>query len=140
MASGEQLDLPARPDSVAVARSFVRDLVRACDAGLGGPIDPELVEDAMLLVSELVSNAILHGRPMIRLSVSVSISRVEVEVADQGDRLPGPPVAVADPRQARGRGLHLVEQLSTDWGIRPQVPPPGKSVWFSISPDRSLTG
>lgn len=87
----------------------------------------------MLLVSELVSNAILHGQPVIVLTVRMDPDAIEVKVTDNGETLPAPPGAPADSRQTRGRGLHLVAALSTQWGVTPKAPPPGKSVWFSLA-------
>lgn len=133
MASPEQIELSPEPSSVAMARSFVRECVRRSFRDTS----EDLIDDAMLLVSELVSNAILHGRPTIQLSVAVSRSAIEVDVSDQGDLPPEALVPVVDPRQTRGRGLHLVDLLSTSWGVRPKLPPPGKSIWFELTPERS---
>ena len=96
-------------------------------------LDPEAVEVAQLLLSELVTNCVMHGaagRPGIWIDITVSLfPRVCcVEVSDGGPSFhyePGPLSA----ETVGGRGLYLVDQLSTCWGIsgRGQA-----GVWFEL--------
>jgi anti-sigma regulatory factor (Ser/Thr protein kinase) len=87
-----------------------------------------LADDAALLVSELVTNAVVHGRSDVVLHVWRTDSGVRVEIAD---RHPGPPaLRRPDPEALGGRGLYLVDTLAQDWGVRPAKP--GKAVWFEL--------
>jgi hypothetical protein len=90
-----------------------------------------VLDTAQLLVSELVTNALLHGRPPIVLQIScIEESGLQVDVTDTDPRLP-----VAEPWDVdaeRGRGIALVDMLSDDWGVQPAAP--GKRVWFRLMP------
>ncbi|MET9354686.1 ATP-binding protein [Streptomyces sp. NPDC006617] len=84
---------------------------------------PRLAGDAALVVSELMTNALLHGslrERLIRVHVTLGHRILRVEVSDpRGERLPRPrPVADAD--EQFGRGLLLVEALATRWGWEPR--------------------
>jgi anti-sigma regulatory factor (Ser/Thr protein kinase) len=117
------LDLSPTVDSVAAARRWSLEVLdRHGVAGL---------EDTMsLLVSELVSNVVLHARTPCSLSVDLSGDRVRVEVRDGSDRLPG--IALrTDPLAQSGRGLQLVVALSHRHGIELR-PEGGKMVWFEL--------
>jgi Histidine kinase-like ATPase domain len=88
----------------------------------------EPVEPTLLVVTELLSNAIDHARGPVRLSVERFAETVHVEVHDATPDAPQlhPP----DPARARGRGVHLVAALSLRWGWTPD--PPGKVVWADV--------
>ena len=94
----------------------------------------KLIDDALLMVSELVTNAVQHGRPDIVLMVRPNPPGIGVSVRDGGAALPVPPTGAPDPADQRGRGLHMVESLSSSWGVEPADPPPGKVVWFELDP------
>jgi len=108
---------------------FVRDARRvtaACCRRAG--LDEDLTDTAVLLTSELVTNAIVHGRSEARLRVHATPGGVRVEVGDDNDRAP-----VLQPRDddaLTGRGLSLLELTATTWGV--QEAPVGKVVWFSL--------
>jgi anti-sigma regulatory factor (Ser/Thr protein kinase) len=113
---------PAVPESVAAARRFTR-------AALGRhEIDPEIVSTAMLLVSELATNAIIHGTSTIRLRVGVG-DDIRVEVRDGNDD--APVVGIGDRERESGRGLAIVTTLAESWDWAPR--PPGKVVWFALA-------
>ena len=128
----EPLSLDPMAQAVSAARRYVRRSLAAVGAD-------QLQESAELGVSELVTNAVLHGRTPMTITVRrMPSGRVRVEVAD---RSPAPP------RQRRfdlaattGRGLRLVESLSHDWGVETRAPADGggKVVWFE--PREDLTG
>lgn len=118
------LKLPPEPSAVVIAREFVAE--HASD------LPEELKLDAELLVSELVANAVQHGQPEITLSINADPPGIGVQVTDEGNYLPALPDRAPDVRQPSGRGLRLVDSLSTSWGVTPNEPPPGKTVWFEI--------
>ena len=92
----------------------------------------ELHDVVALLVSELVTNAVLHGRGPVELRLSDDGDRIRIEISD-GDPDPLPPSAGRPPDgQHSGRGLLIVDSLSDQWGYRPRRTPPGKIVWFEL--------
>ena len=110
-----------------------RDLLRGMATQAG--CDESRVEQAALLVSELVTNAVLHGRTdVVRLALAVDDRTVEVAVHDRSPERPV--VGVAEPSDLHGRGLLLVERLADAWGVSP-LPEvggggAGKAVWFRL--------
>ncbi|MEU6374653.1 ATP-binding protein [Streptomyces sp. NPDC046909] len=112
--------------SVAVARDLTR--ITLTDWGL-----TERSDDVLLCVSELATNALLHGVPAtrcFRLDLTLTADGVLlVEVADSGPgeiRIPDP-APDPDPDSEGGRGLILVAALADNWGVRQRDP--GKVVW-----------
>ncbi|MFJ7147311.1 ATP-binding protein [Streptomyces sp. NPDC100445] len=120
-------DLPALPSAVGTARHVVRDLLTAW--GLPG----DARDDVVLVVSELVTNALVHsaGR-RIGCRLRSTADRIRVEVEDQAG---GPALPVArrpGPDDPHGRGLLLVGTLSRDWGVT-AVPGGGsRVVWAEL--------
>lgn len=114
--------VPASYGAVSRAREHVtRQLERW---GLG-----VLADTAALLVSEVLTNSIRYARHPITLSMLSLRDRIEVAVADNDGRLPL--LRRAGEHDEGGRGLHLVEALSTRWGARPSGA--GKVVWFALA-------
>ena len=114
------LTLPASLTSVRQARRFV---LEQCQ-GFGMTTCDEVV----LLASELVTNAILHGRSDVRLEVACVDFHIRVTVHDENSRRP---VMVSqDPDALDGRGLALVAALASDWGVDDEAE--GKAVWFEL--------
>lgn len=118
--------LPAVGASTGEARRFVRGVLE--DLGLD-----HLVEAAVLAVSELVTNAVLHTRTAVDLAVSALGPGVHVEVGDLGDDLPV--VRAYGSWATTGRGLGLVASVVDDFGVRRRDV--GKVVWFDLTEDRS---
>ena len=114
---------PPNLDSVPAARHFVLNEV---GDGWG---DEGVAARAALLVSELVTNAVLHARTDINVVVSKGDRRVRVEVADQNGRLPSHPDIPDD--ATSGRGMLLVDALACAWGIEER--PDGKVIWFEVA-------
>ncbi|WP_055482711.1 ATP-binding protein [Sphaerimonospora mesophila] len=122
--------LPGRSISVGIARAFVRDLLRVAEC--------HQVDDALLLVSELVTNAVQHSDSGLHRHGQVSVAVVDagatirVDVTDDGSSGAFPMVAeAADLDTERGRGLWLVDRLATRWGAHGS--PAGRVVWFEIA-------
>ena len=89
-----------------------------------------LLADAQLLVSELVSNAVLHARTPITVSLALEGDRLRIEVLDGTDDPPEPAaVSVAAPS---GRGLMIVDRLADRWGTDTRSK--GKVVWCELVP------
>jgi anti-sigma regulatory factor (Ser/Thr protein kinase) len=92
---------------------------------------PALAGDVAVVVSELTSNALLHGSlrdRLIRVRLAVTRTALTVEVDDpRGERLPCPREVSDEDRF--GRGLLLVGALTDDWGVRPRPAGVGKTVW-----------
>ena len=121
-----RLTLPGRPDYVREARSLVAKAL--------GDLSPRC-DDAVLMTSELVTNAVLHTnsrRPggTVMITVLESAGGVRVEVADSGSELTAP-VVRADVFTADGHGLFLVQSLADQWGyLRDES---GTTVWFWLA-------
>jgi anti-sigma regulatory factor (Ser/Thr protein kinase) len=89
----------------------------------------QLELDLRVLVSEVVTNAVVHGGPNIQLDIAVLTAYwVRVEVFDGSFDLPEMQTFVPD--RESGRGLHLVDTLANQWGTRQRVD--GKVVWFEL--------
>jgi len=112
--SAAELRLSERATSAGLAREFVRTTLTSWQSLVD-------LDDAVLVVSELVTNVLLHahGAPFIRLLPAVDGVRVEVS-----DDSPQPPLP------SRGLGLALVEGLATSWGSSPRGG--GKVVWCEL--------
>ncbi|MFJ9493848.1 ATP-binding protein [Streptomyces sp. NPDC101224] len=116
--------LPREPRSAAVARRLVRTALTVW--GL-----ESLIEDATLVITELVANAVDHGRlPSIRVIVSRSSANgVRLGVVDRSKTVPNLRTH-ADEEQTRGRGLFLVDVLAERWGT--ELYRWGKQVWAEL--------
>ena len=123
--------LPAVPASVAAARHAVADLLNGIDQ-----MPVVVVEDVLLLVSELVTNAVLHAGTYTRVSATVRPGRVVVAVGD-ADPHHAPFLAERGSMATNGRGVMLVNALASDWGI--DLRDDWKVVWFETAYDASGT-
>ena len=125
------LRLQPHVDNVRAARHFV------ADALTDGADLPDL-DVVVLLTSEVVTNAVVHGGPhppgadlLVRLQRQKGRVRLEVEDHNQD----GPTVRRPGLQAEGGRGMLLVDTLADKWGVAPA--PGGKAVWFEVgSPDR----
>jgi len=114
------LDLAPTTASVPTARRFARAALSECTAD---------VETVVLLVSEVVTNAVLHARSDIRLVVEDRDDVARVEVHDGSPMLP----RMHSFRRvaATGRGLRLLDTLAQAWGVE-VTSEAGKVVWFEV--------
>jgi anti-sigma regulatory factor (Ser/Thr protein kinase) len=114
---------PNAPCEVERARHFVSETL----AG----VTQEVVEDTCLMVSELATNCVRYTSTPFVVRVDHTPQGVRVEVADNGDGEPVlQPLQFTEPG---GRGLHIVQVLSDDWGVILSTGPLGKIVWFSLA-------
>ena len=120
------ITLPDDAEAAGIARHFVEEH--------RDDLADDLIEDAQLLVSEIVTNAVLHGRPDITLAVRPAPPGLGIVVTDGGDGRP----QMADPRpdadRPSGRGLLILEAVASAWGVVPTAHQPGKAVWFDLVP------
>jgi len=128
------IQLPANAKAASAARDHVRRSVGAWNAMAAvarASISDDATETAILLTSELVTNALVHGESPVTVAVSWSIEQIRVEVHDRSRYLPAPwPANIAVDDEA-GRGLLLVDTLATDWGF--YRTPGGKAVYFTLT-------
>lgn len=119
------ISLPSQSRSVHRAREFASATLKSW----GVPI--EVVEDIVLALSELVTNAVEHGKGQVQVELSIEHGRcLRAQVHDEGAS--GVPASVRiTPTSARSRGLAIVEALSHAWGYRPDAT--GKWVWAEFS-------
>ena len=115
--------LQLAPDHTAAARArqFIAGTMRAwgCD---------EAIADAELLVSELVTNAILHARSPATVTIGRDGPQLRVAVCDSS---PSPPrLRDYGPDAVTGRGLLLVDRIARRWGV--EMNGDGKCVWFEV--------
>jgi anti-sigma regulatory factor (Ser/Thr protein kinase) len=129
-----ELRLAERNTSAAVSRQFIRSTLASWRRGAAACVDQ--VEDIVLVVSELVTNALLHGHgtPVVRLLDGGD--HVRVEVCDDSPLLP----VSHRVTPTSGLGLRVVEQLSTAWGASRRGR--GKVVWCELpaAPGPATTG
>ena len=121
-----QVQVWVLPSDLSAASEARRHVARVCE---GMPEDA--VYSARLLVTELVSNAVLHGRGTVVLTATRDTAGIRVEVHDESPDLPmiidGPVLA------EHGAGLRLVSALASTWGSSPRGRgQPGKRVWFTL--------
>jgi anti-sigma regulatory factor (Ser/Thr protein kinase) len=120
------LIIPGLPEHVSEARGFIAKAL--------GELHP-LLDDAVLLTSELVTNAVMHSNShchggTVTVLVMESAGGVRIEVVDEGSDL-GTPIVRGDVYASDGHGLFLVQTLSDQWGYRRDGR--GTTVWFALS-------
>ena len=113
--------LPARPESVPEGRAFLSKALTSWDC-VG------VADDARLLLSEILTNAVQHAQGPLGLHMCRTDSELTVEISDRSPHLPQPRLAADD--EESGRGLILVRALAGDWGVRSTDE--GKTTWFTL--------
>ena len=122
---GDEMDIPMDEDPAEVRR--VRRAIS--EALAGADVDADRIQDAMVAISELVSNALVHGGPprVVRLRLGPSGLLVQVFDGSPGE----PHVVAAGGAEPGGRGLQLVSRLAAEWGTRHCHD--GKWVWCRVA-------
>lgn len=121
--------LPAEPVSARRARRVVLDAL--ADWSLG-----DLCDEAALLVSEVVTNSVLHAGSTIDLTVRRQGEGIRVEVRDRSETMPAPRSYAGD--SVTGRGLEILDLTATNWGA--ELSEHGKVVWFELGTAGSADG
>lgn len=118
-------DIAPRAEIVGRVRVEVRKAL--ADWGMAAAID-----DNVLIVCELATNAIRHGAPAIVLTLAVRDGQVLGMVSDDGDGLPV--LRPLGDLASHGRGLHMVARLAAEWGVERDPSGRGKGVWWRWTP------
>ncbi|GAA2137970.1 ATP-binding protein [Kitasatospora kazusensis] len=92
------------------------------------PLSEDTLGDVELLSSELITNAVTHAEAAFAVCVRWNGARLRVEVTDTDEQMPA--LGEAGTEATEGRGLFLVEALSSDWGVERDLA--GKRVWFEV--------
>ncbi len=122
--------VPALRTSARSARDTVRDRLRAWQ------LPGDTCCDAVLLVSELTTNAVLHtgsGHLLCGLALSGEDQRLRIELHDEGSTSIRPSEHRAGPCEESGRGLFIVRQIADDWGCARSTRTRGKLVWAELA-------
>lgn len=125
-----EVTLPGATSSVPTARRFVESLLAAWG-------HPELGWTAAVCVSELAANCALHARTPFSVRVMLEGASARLEIRDGSPRMPS--TRDYGDTATTGRGLRMVEELSTDWGVT-LVDGGGKTVWVVLDEEQPADG
>jgi anti-sigma regulatory factor (Ser/Thr protein kinase) len=128
MAVDLALNLPSDTSAPGLARA-------AAERYLCGKVGPERLGDLALVVSELVSNALVHGRGQVVFRLQLDEGIVRGEVIDEGGGFEHE-IRERGPDDVGGRGLFLVEALTNRWGIHEGT----THVWFELAAQTDVSG
>jgi anti-sigma regulatory factor (Ser/Thr protein kinase) len=106
---------------IVAAREFLRETV----------LDHARLDDLLVIVSELATNAVQHAAVPFEVSIENDADRTRVQVADGGKGWPHP-APTPSAGEAGGRGLRIVAALAARWGVHDRAPQPGKTVWAEV--------
>lgn len=120
------LTLEPTATAPAIARRFVHDN--------RDHLHPDVIGDAELLITEIVTNAVRHGAGQVKLRLRLDPPGIGIDVSDDGAQSPEFPPTWPSADETRGRGLLIVDALAARWGVDPNGTPPGKTVWFDVRP------
>jgi anti-sigma regulatory factor (Ser/Thr protein kinase) len=121
MSAALNIEIPRTPQAPYMARRALRELE--------GKIDPAVLPDVRLLVSELITNSVKYGGDgPVRLEITAQAGRLRAEIIDQGAGFTPIKRDEEDLETVGGWGLHLVEELTTEWGTYEG----STHVWFEI--------
>jgi anti-sigma regulatory factor (Ser/Thr protein kinase) len=117
-----EIGLAGDPTSAREARAFVR-------MAMHEQVNLDILQDILLVASEMVSNVIRHARTPLTLNVVIHPTRVRLVVTDGAVPFTGPRATATDDAES-GRGMGIIEALCTDWGV--EDTPIGKSIWAEL--------
>jgi len=117
------IDLPRALTSAADARRFVSRTVQEWELAA-------LLDDAVLVASELATNAVTHAKSTCQIRLSLHPTSLRIDVVDTGAGTPEPQPESAT--EEHGRGLVLIDAVATAWGLE-QIPGDGKVVWAELA-------
>ena len=121
-----RLDLDPLPSSAPAARRFTRETLTGWGADA-------VAETVLLLTSELVTNALLHARTPMTLTLSHRADVLRIEVLDGSPVIPAQRHYSAE--STTGRGLRFLQEFGREWGVEPTAKgTPGKRVWVELQP------
>lgn len=124
-----ELRLPPSPLAASRARKFISDFCAAAE------LPEKTCRDAALLVSELVTNAVIHGRTTATVEVHRPADTLRVTVRDDNPQLPAvgerPDLDAQTLDAESGRGLLIVSKTASRWGI--EAGEGGKAIWFELA-------
>jgi CheY-like chemotaxis protein len=116
------LDLPRASASAAMARRFVAETVAGWDLS-------SVLDDALLVASELATNAVTHADSACRIRLSLNDASLRIDVIDTGAGTPEPqPESFTE---EHGRGLRMIDAVTSAWGLE-VIPGEGKVVWAEL--------
>jgi serine/threonine-protein kinase RsbW len=118
------------------APSLARQALRDCHANW----PDETLHATLTVLSELVTNAVVHGDGVITVAIECRSDAVAVAVGDDGEG--GPRIRNCSADADSGRGMVVVDSLASEWGVRPSSDGAGKAVWARIgalAPTQGLT-
>lgn len=121
------LNVPDGTTSIGPARRWVDDILEDGGASL------EARRTAMLLTSELVTNAVQHASPPVGVDVTIDRGVIRIEVGDGSPELPQ--VRYPEPHETGGRGMQFLSRRADRWGVLAHDGAPGevhKTVWFEL--------
>ena len=130
MSGLQHLPLGNEPSAPSTARTFVRSVLEAAGAG------DDVVDTAVLVVSELVTNAVLHTDGPVAVEVRTEPGPVRIAVLDAAPTAPS--VRHYSDGAMTGRGLDLVDAVCTRWGVDHQTR--GKTVWAEVDEAAEVAG
>jgi anti-sigma regulatory factor (Ser/Thr protein kinase) len=113
----------ADSESVRQSREFVIDIL------VDAPSDVQA--SIAMMVSELATNAFIHGGSGFDVTIERARAFIRVEVRDEG--IGAPALQSPGPSEPHGRGLQIVMKLSSEWGISREPEQVGKTVWFKVN-------
>jgi diguanylate cyclase (GGDEF)-like protein len=119
--------VPSRLDSVPAARAFLTKLLQ------GWSVAEDVVDDAALLTTETMANALEHGDGLVSMTISLEHGVLHIAVADKADHRQ-PQVLTVNSTSDGGRGMWIVDIVAKDWGTDAMPGAAGgKTVWFELN-------
>lgn len=127
MATAARKTLPADPTSAGVARMWLT-------ANFSADLREDVLYNAALMASELVTNALRHTRSAqdgVEVTGEVDAGTFTLEVIDGGSAISRPQLSDAHYDEETGRGLHIIDALADEWGVRDLVDG-RRAVWVTV--------